>query len=83
MKKILTVVLVVLLLAALFSGCGNYQLIDAQYKFDRAIVKLPNGSVVEGKLDSWRDYEDSDIVQVKIDGTTYYTNAVNVVLIDD
>lgn len=83
MKKILTVVLVVLLLAALFNGCGNYQLIDAQYKFDRAIVKLPNGLVVEGKLDSWCDYNDCDNVQVKIDGTTYYTHAANVVLIAD
>ena len=83
MKKILTVMLVILLLAALFSGCGNYQLIDAQYNFDRAIVKLPNGLVVEGKLDSWCDYDDCDNVQVKIDGTTYYTHAANVVLIAD
>ena len=53
------------------------------YHFDRAMVKLPNGEVVEGKLNSWLDFDDSDVIQVKIDGKTYLTSYVNVCLIDD
>jgi hypothetical protein len=39
--------------------------------------------VVEGKLNSWLDFDDSDVIQVKIDGKTYLTSYVNVCLIDD
>ena len=62
---------------------GNRQLLDTKYHFDRAIVKLPNGEVVDGKLTSWLDFDDSDVVQVKIDGKTYLTSYVNVCLIDE
>lgn len=62
---------------------GNRQLMDMSYHFDRAILKLPNGEVVEGKLNSWLDFDDSDVIQVKIDGKTYLTSYVNVCLIDD
>ena len=56
---------------------GNRQLMDMNYHFDRAMVKLPNGDVVEGKLNSWLDFDDSDVIQVKIDGKTYLTSYVN------
>ena len=62
---------------------GNRQLMDMSYHFDRAILKLPNGEVVEGKLNSRLDFDDSDVIQVKIDGKTYLTSYVNVCLIDD
>ncbi|MBR5382547.1 MAG: hypothetical protein IK133_01895 [Clostridia bacterium] len=65
------------------NNIGNRQLMDMNYHFDRAIVRLPNGEVVEGKLTSWLDFSDSDVVQVKIDGKTYLTSYVNVCLIDD
>lgn len=62
------------------TGC-NAQLVDTTFKFDRAVISLPNGEVVEGKVDSWRDYDNSDQIQVKIDGVTYLTHAANIVLI--
>ena len=62
---------------------GNRQLLDTKYHFDRAIVRLPNGETVEGKLTSWLDFADSDIIQVKINGKTYLTSYVNICLIDD
>ena len=62
---------------------GNRQLIDNKFRFDRAVISLPNGSVVEGKVSSWMDYNDSDVVQVTIDGKTYLTSYVNVCLIND
>jgi hypothetical protein len=52
------------------------------YSYERAIVKLPNGEVVEGKVSSWCDY-DGEAIQVVIDGVTYYTQGSNVVLISE
>jgi len=82
MKKIISILLVVVMIAILFCACGNATMFDTTYYFDRAIVQLPNGEVVEGDLTKWCDYE-SDAIQVTIDGKTYYTHLENVVLIVD
>ena len=42
---------------------------------------MPDGSVISGPVDTWKDYEDSDMVQVVIDNVAYYTHGSNVVLI--
>lgn len=78
---VLTMV-VFLLFVAFLSGCGNMDIWDTTYTFHKAIISLPNGEVVEGKVDRWVDYE-SDAVQVVIDGTTYLTHYSNVVLINE
>lgn len=82
MKKIIIVSIILVVATLILSGC-NKQIIDWNYKFDRAMVMLPDGSVISGKCDSWRDYEDGDQLQVRIDGKTYLTHGTNVVLIDD
>lgn len=79
MKKILAIVLTAIMTLALV-GCGNQQLFDATYTFDYAIIGLPNGEVIEGKVDSWNDYEGEQL-QVVIDGVTYLTHSENVVMI--
>ena len=61
----------------------NMQFFDSTFKFDRAIISLPDGTVIEGKVDSWLDFDSSDTIQVKIDGVSYYTHISNVVLIDN
>ena len=66
----------------LLTGC-NRQPIDLTYSYKRAIIALPDGTVVEGKVDSWRDYEDGDQIQIVIDNVTYLTHASNIVLIND
>ena len=62
---------------------GNRSLLDTKNRFDYAIISLPNGEVVEGKVSSWLDYSDSDVVQITIDGKTYLTSYVNACLIDE
>ena len=62
---------------------GNRRLVDTKYRFGYGIIRLPNGEVVEGKVSSWLDYSDSDVVQVTLQGKTYLTIYVNVCLIDD
>ena len=56
---------------------------DTKNRFDRAIISLPNGEVVDGKLTSWLDYADSDVVQITVDGKTYLTHYANVCLINE
>ena len=81
MKKILVAIIMLMSMVVLLSGCGNKQIFDTTYRFDKAIVSLPNGAVIEGKIDSWTDYEDGDQIQVKINGVTYLVHSSDVVLI--
>lgn len=78
-KKLTAILLIFVLIVAL-TGC-NKQLVDLTYNYDRAIIYLPNGEVVDGKISSWRDFDDGDQIQVKIDGKTYLVHSSNVVLI--
>lgn len=65
------------------SGCGNQQIFDVTYTFNYAEIMKGDGTIIKGKVDTWKDYEDSDMVQVVIDGITYYTHGSNVLLIAD
>ena len=62
------------------SSC-NRTVIDTTWTFNYGYVKLPTGEVIEGKVTSWKDYDDSDQLQVTINGATYLTHASNVVLV--
>jgi hypothetical protein len=84
-KRIISAVLVVLLIIVLIlplCAC-NKQLIDTTFKFDRAVISLPNGEVIEGDIQSWKDYEDGDQIQVKIDGKVYLVYSSNIALISE
>jgi len=81
MKKAIALTLVLILILAL-TGC-NKQLVDLTYSYERAILSLPNGEVVEGRVSSWTDFEDGDQIQVRIDGKTYLVHSSNIVLISD
>ena len=80
-KRIIFVMLAATLVLNL-TAC-NKQIIDTIYKYDRAIIYLPDGTVVDGKVQSWTDFEDGDQIQVKVDGKTYLVHSSNVVLIDE
>ena len=84
MKKLLAVLLalVAIVSCAVLAGC-NKQMVDLTYSYEYAIIGLPNGEVVEGKVSSWTDYEDGDQLQVKINGKTYLVHSSNVVLISN
>lgn len=82
MKKILALTLISALLIVSLSGC-NKQIFDTTYSFDKAIISLPNGQVIEGKIDSWTDYEDGDQIQVKINGVIYLAHSSNIILIKE
>jgi len=77
MKKLLVVFA---LTAFILSGC-NRQIIDTTWVYTYAKVLTPDG-ILEGEISSWRDYDQSDMIQVKFkDGTSVLTHSSNVILI--
>lgn len=84
MKKVITILLCIIALLGvlLVTGC-NKQMVDLTYSYERAILQLPNGEIIEGRVTSWTDFEDGDQIQVKIDGKTYLVHSSNIVLISD
>ena len=90
MKNKKWIVIAVAIIALLIVGVivsweavhGNRQLVDWKNRFNYAIIQLPNGEVAEGKVTSWLDYDDSDVVQITMNGKTYLTHYTNVCLIN-
>ena len=81
-KKIVTLILGLTLAISTLTGCGNKDVWDTLYTFDYAIIELPNGEIVEGKVQSWCDYEGEQL-QVKVYGETYLTCTQSCTLIAD
>ena len=59
---------------------GNEQIFDTKWRFEWAIVQLGNGELLEGPVSSWKDFENSDMVQFTMNGITYLTHSSNVIL---
>ena len=81
MKKAIVWISVLVTLLTL-TGC-NKQMVDLTYSYEYAILSLPNGEVVAGKVSSWTDFEDGDQIQVRIAGKTYLVHSSNIVLISE
>ena len=84
-KTIALITATILTCIAIFVSCnkveGSYQYFDTTWHFDYAVLTMPNGEIVEGELESWRDYEDGDQLQVKINNKTYLVHSSNIVLV--
>lgn len=83
-RKLIAIMLALILIISM-AGCAVYnkQIVDLTYSYERAIICLPNGEVVDGRVSSWTDFEDGDQIQVKIDGKTYLVHSANIVLISN
>lgn len=81
-KKLLAAILA-LGMAFSLAGCGNRQMIDLTYSYKYAIISLPNGEIVEGKVDSWKDFEDGDQLQITVDDVTYLVHATDAALMTE
>ena len=75
MKK---VILIIILCALIFSGC-NYQLVDLNYTFSYAYIKVGDEWVTV-ELSSWKDYEGEQIQLTLRDGTVLLVNSMNCIL---
>jgi hypothetical protein len=83
MKKIIIMIVAISIVAALLTSCGNYELMDMQYKYDKAIIQLANGEVVEVEIKTWCDYEGEQLQIIAKDGTVYLTSSYRCDLIKE
>lgn len=89
MKKILLATALLLALLLTLTGCSQIQTgnrvvrgADVQ-TFTYAYIALGGERLVHGYITQWRDYDNSDTVQVMIDGKYYLTHYTNVVMVAD
>ena len=82
MKKIISIILLITICLCLTScKIGNRQIgFDTKQTFKWTIIQLGNGELIEGPVDSWRDFSQSDVVQVTINGDTYLSHYSNIIL---
>ena len=89
MKKILIAVMLIVCLLV-FAGCENAHKTgnritggkDVQ-TFTGCYIMLGGKEIVRGSVTQWRDYDNSDTVQVLVNGKYYLTHYTNVVLVAD
>ena len=80
-KKVIVYILLPIIIVLVATSCDNKQLLDTTYNFNYGIIRLQDGTVIEGKVQSWRDFEDGDQLQVKMDNVTYLVHSFNCTLI--
>lgn len=64
------------------SGCGNRQIIDTSWNYNRAIITLGE-EIIEVEVSSWKDFDDTSIQIKSKDGQVYLTDIKNVLLIKE
>lgn len=87
MKKIIALAIIITIALSL-AACGTHQIGNRAYgndvqTFSYAYIRLGDKDIVEGYITQWRDYKDSDAVQIMIDGKYYLTHYSCVVMIAD
>ena len=81
MKKIILGLLVIAMtLGIAFGAAGcNYQLIDMNYKYTNAYIKIGD-EWKDVEIKTWKDYEGEQIQITLTDGTVILTNSINCIL---
>ena len=85
MKKIILVCMLVVMVVVLAScSVGNRQVgMDTIQTFDRYKIVIGD-EVIEGTIKAWRDFDDSDVVQIMdYNGTVYLTHYRNALIVRD
>lgn len=82
MKKFKQLALIALVTIPVLTGCGNKDILGTTYTFHYATVKLPDGTLIDGKVETWAREEKADTIRVTFeDGKgEYLTHSSNVVL---
>ena len=89
MKKLIAL-LVLAALAVTLAGCESTKTVgnravggkDVQ-TFTYAYIRLGDKDIAQGYITQWRDYSNSDVIQIMIDGKYYLTHYSCVVMIAD
>ena len=81
-KLFMSVAAVLIICGIIFTGCGNRQILDTTWSFDKAIIILGDEKI-EVQVESWKDYEDTTIQIRTKDGKVYLTDVKNVLMIKE
>ena len=88
--KIFLLMLIITVCVFVFAGCESMNKTgnritggkDVQ-TFTYCYIVLGGQEIARGSITQWRDYKDSDVVQVLVNGKFYLTHYSNVVMIAD
>ena len=81
--KLIAASISLVFLTTILAGC-NKDIWQTDFKFNKVIIKLPNGEIVEGEVEEWTTYDAKDMVKVKIKGGKLYLgNSENIILYND
>lgn len=86
--KVMLLVAVLIVCVLVFSGCekkmGNRMTGGKDVQtFTHAYIVLDGKEIAKGAITQWRDYDNSDVVQLLINGKFYLTHYSNVVMVAD
>ena len=84
MKKIFALVLALILTFGIATtALANVGWFDFNYDFRYVTLRLDNGHIIKAIYEKWWDFDNSDMIQVQINGNVYLTHISNVVLSKD
>ena len=79
-NRIICVVVCMMMLVGCLGlcSCGNYRVFYTTFTYSWAQIKLPDGTIIQGKVDNWTDYEGDQLRfdYKKKDGRCTTTNAM-------
>lgn len=78
-KKLL---LAISFLSIFLVSCGNKQVFDTKYTFNKAKIFMGN-EVIEIEVYKWKDYDDTTIQIIDKNGKVYLTDLKNVLLTNE
>ena len=88
--KLFAIVMALIIMVLVLAGCENAHKTGNRITggkdiqtFTYCYVVLDGQEITRGSITQWRDYDNSDVVQVLVDGKFYLTHYSNVVLIAD
>ena len=84
-KKLIAIILYSAMVMSL-CGCNFswYDWIDTNYHFNKAIISMPDGSVIEVEVAKWADAQDGEQLTITAkDGTRYLTSSYNCILVEE
>ena len=84
MRKVISIVLLLILIIPLLAACGKVEehpAIDTPIKTQWAVLRMPDDSIVEGMCEYTRRYA-SGYVEVMIDGTMFYCDRIRLVVFE-
>ena len=73
-------VVIIIIILMLATGCGNRDMWDTNYTYDKAICEI-GGQYKEIEIKQWGDYEGEQIQIIGEDGKIYLVSTFNCVLI--